>query len=95
MYIQPPFHAVSSRVLDMPLNSDVLDIYTYILQVHTLIYLTITVCVHYTQHCTQQIPIILLHLVGGLLGYFVPRAMGFSEVNSTPYTLSLPSHCNT
>ncbi|KAG5187002.1 putative anion:sodium symporter [Tribonema minus] len=29
-----------------------------------------------------QIPIILLHLVGGLLGYLVPRKLGFSEVSS-------------
>ncbi|CAN0289965.1 unnamed protein product, partial [Hapterophycus canaliculatus] len=29
-----------------------------------------------------QIPIILLHLLGGLIGYFLPRAMGFSEVSS-------------
>ncbi|CAM9599417.1 unnamed protein product [Phaeothamnion confervicola] len=29
-----------------------------------------------------QIPIILLHFVGGLLGYLVPRWMGFSEVAS-------------
>eukprot|EP00752_Nemacystus_decipiens_P002489 g2340.t1 len=29
-----------------------------------------------------QIPIILLHLIGGLMGYFLPKAMGFSEVSS-------------
>jgi bile acid:Na+ symporter, BASS family len=29
-----------------------------------------------------QIPIILLHLVGGLLGYLVPRMAGFSEVGA-------------
>ncbi|CAM9478465.1 unnamed protein product [Choristocarpus tenellus] len=29
-----------------------------------------------------QIPIILLHLLGGLLGYMLPRWMGFSEVSS-------------
>ncbi|CAM9485462.1 unnamed protein product [Ectocarpus sp. 4 AP-2014] len=29
-----------------------------------------------------QIPIILLHLLGGLIGYFLPKAMGFSEVSS-------------
>eukprot|EP00903_Cladosiphon_okamuranus_P015151 g14009.t1 len=29
-----------------------------------------------------QIPIILLHLLGGLMGYFLPKAMGFSEVSS-------------
>ncbi|CAN0397717.1 unnamed protein product, partial [Discosporangium mesarthrocarpum] len=29
-----------------------------------------------------QIPIILLHLLGGVLGYTLPRWMGFSEVSS-------------
>merc|ERR1712137_1017658 len=29
-----------------------------------------------------QIPVLLLHLVGGLVGYFLPRATGFSEVSS-------------
>jgi BASS family bile acid:Na+ symporter len=29
-----------------------------------------------------QIPVLLLHLIGGLLGYFLPRATGFSEVSS-------------
>ena len=27
-----------------------------------------------------QIPIILLHLVGGLAGYYIPRLLKFSEV---------------
>jgi len=29
-----------------------------------------------------QIPVLLLHLIGGLVGYFLPRATGFSEVSS-------------
>ncbi|CAM9196507.1 unnamed protein product [Chrysoparadoxa australica] len=29
-----------------------------------------------------QIPIILLHLIGGLFGYFLPKCMGFSEQSS-------------
>jgi len=29
-----------------------------------------------------QIPILLLHLVGGLVGYFLPRSTGFGEVSS-------------
>jgi len=27
-----------------------------------------------------QIPVILLHLIGGLIGYFIPRGLGFGEV---------------
>jgi len=29
-----------------------------------------------------QIPILLFHLVGGLAGYWIPRAMGFGEIQS-------------
>jgi len=29
-----------------------------------------------------QIPVLLLHLIGGLMGYFFPRMTGFSEVAS-------------
>ena len=29
-----------------------------------------------------QIPVLLLHLIGGLVGYFLPRFAGFSEVSS-------------
>tara|TARA_B110000305_G_C19287627_1_gene562517 strand:+ start:344 stop:757 length:414 start_codon:yes stop_codon:yes gene_type:complete len=29
-----------------------------------------------------QFPVMLLHLVGGLVGYFLPRLMGFGEVAS-------------
>jgi BASS family bile acid:Na+ symporter len=29
-----------------------------------------------------QVPIFLLHLIGGLVGYFLPRLSGFSEVAS-------------
>ena len=29
-----------------------------------------------------QIPVLLLHLVGGLVGYGLPKATGFSEVSS-------------
>ena len=31
---------------------------------------------------SNQIPVLLLHLVGGLVGYFLPRSTGFSEVAS-------------
>ena len=30
----------------------------------------------------MQIPVLLLHLVGGLVGYGLPKATGFSEVSS-------------
>ena len=29
-----------------------------------------------------QIPILMLHLIGGLVGYFLPRAVGFDETSS-------------
>lgn len=29
-----------------------------------------------------QIPLLLLHLVGGLVGYFLPRLTGFDEISS-------------
>jgi bile acid:Na+ symporter, BASS family len=29
-----------------------------------------------------QFPLLLLHLVGGLVGYFLPRAVGFDETSS-------------
>jgi BASS family bile acid:Na+ symporter len=29
-----------------------------------------------------QLPIMLLHLVGGLVGYYLPRALGFDETSS-------------
>jgi BASS family bile acid:Na+ symporter len=29
-----------------------------------------------------QIPVLLLHLVGGLVGYFLPKMTGFGEVSS-------------
>lgn len=29
---------------------------------------------------TLQIPIILLHLIGGILGYWIPKVMNYSEV---------------
>jgi bile acid:Na+ symporter, BASS family len=31
---------------------------------------------------TLQLPLMVLHLVGGLVGYFVPRLTGFDEVTS-------------
>jgi len=31
---------------------------------------------------TLQLPLLLLHVVGGLVGYFLPKATGFDEVTS-------------
>lgn len=37
-------------------------------------------CFIYLFYRLPQIPVILLHLVGGLLGYFLPKVLGFGEV---------------
>ena len=31
---------------------------------------------------TLQLPILLLHLIGGLVGYFLPKSMGFDETSA-------------
>jgi BASS family bile acid:Na+ symporter len=35
-----------------------------------------------TAGLSLQIPILMLHLIGGLVGYFLPKAVGFDETSS-------------
>ena len=42
-----------------------------------------------------QLPVMALHLVGGLLGYFVPKVMGFDETDARTMAMEVSAKRNT